>query len=365
MAAEETEDPAEAGDQPGERRHHRPPGVQVGSEALAGLAPDWAALHASVPGSPLFLHPSWFAAWLRHFGRSCAPVFLAFRLDEELVAVAALDLDADDARQLGDPNVMDYAGLLVLPGHESAVADALFDWLAADMTRHLRLWGLREDDPAAAAIGAQADGNGWEVTVEPEAVCPRITLPASWDAYLTGLSKHERHELRRKLRHLETAGTVTFERALGIEAVAGMDRFIDFMRTSRTDKAAFLTPEMEAFFRDLASAFATDAEEGGVLGPRNSELGTRMWAGSLTLDGRPIAMLFAFEDATTVSLYNSGYDPEYGSLAAGLLSKVLAIRDAITRGKTTFDFLRGVEQYKARLGGVGLGVRRMSLRRRY
>ena len=356
MAAEETEDPAEAGDQPGERRHHRPPGVQVGSEALAGLAPDWAALHASVPGSPLFLHPSWFAAWLRHFGRACAPVFLAFRLDEELVAVAALDLDADDARQLGDPNVMDYAGLLVLPGHESVVADALFDWLAADMTRHLRLWGLREDDPAAAAIAAQADGNGWEVTVEPEAVCPRITLPASWDAYLTGLSKHERHELRRKLRHLEAAGTVTFERALGAEAVAGMDRFIDFMRTGRTDKAAFLTPEMEAFFRDLSSEFrgpSSESDEGAT------------WFGTLSLDGRPVAMVLAFEDATTVSLYNSGYDPEYAHLAAGLLSKALAIRDAITRGKTTFDFLRGDEQYKVRLGGVGSPVRRMSLRRRH
>jgi len=35
----------------------------------------------------------------------------------------------------------------------------------------------------------------------------------------------------------------------------------------------------------------------------------------------------------------------------GLLSKVLSVRDAIRSGLRTYDFLKGGEAYKQRLGG--------------
>jgi CelD/BcsL family acetyltransferase involved in cellulose biosynthesis len=38
-------------------------------------------------------------------------------------------------------------------------------------------------------------------------------------------------------------------------------------------------------------------------------------------------------------------------LSVGLLSKVLCIKDSIERGKKRFDFLKGREAYKYRLGG--------------
>jgi CelD/BcsL family acetyltransferase involved in cellulose biosynthesis len=52
-----------------------------------------------------------------------------------------------------------------------------------------------------------------------------------------------------------------------------------------------------------------------------------------------------------VYLYNSGYDPEYGYLSAGLLSKLLSIKDSIERVRKCYDFLKGPEEYKYRLGG--------------
>ena len=140
-------------------RRHRPRGVQVASEALAALAPEWAALHAAIPGAPVFLHPGWQQCWLRQFGAPVQPVFLSFRLEEALIAVAALEFDGDTARQLGDPNLTDYAGVLVARGHEAAVADALFDWLAADMTQELKLWGMPADAPFLAALAESAPAN--------------------------------------------------------------------------------------------------------------------------------------------------------------------------------------------------------------
>lgn len=326
----------------GGRHRRRLAGPMVTSEALDTIAPEWAALHASISGATPFTHPAWHAVWLRHFGAASMPVFLSIRAEDELVGVAALDMEREGARALGDHNVRDYAGPLVKPGAEVAVAAGLLEWLAEDLTPALDLWGMPGDSSLVEAFNVAAAGMGWNFASEPEANCPRVALPGDFETYIAGLTKHDRHEVRRKLRNLAGAGTVSFSTATSREDVdAGMDRFLELMRLSRGDKDAFLTPIMEAFFRDLAGSFA-------ALG--------MLRLSTLSLDGTSTAMLLAFENGDTTFLYNSGYDPAFSHLAVGLLSKVLAIQDAIERGKTVFDFLRGDETYKRDLGGVPLPV---------
>ena len=48
----------------------------------------------------------------------------------------------------------------------------------------------------------------------------------------------------------------------------------------------------------------------------------------------------------------------FAALNVGLLSKVLSIRDAIQSGLRTYDFLKGDEAYKRRLGGRPLPLYR-------
>ena len=322
----------------------------ITSEDFAALRPEWETLHAAVPGATPFTHPAWHETWLRHFGRQAAPVFLSFRADEQLVGVAALDMDRDGARTLGDRNVRDYAGPLVAPGYEEVVAAGLLEWLTEDLTGALELWGLGGDGSFAAALVAVAAPMGWRAERIAEAVSPRMALPADFEAYLAGLSKRARHEIRRKLRNLAAAGTVSFEGVTDPATVsAQMAGFLELLRGSRDDKDAFLTPAMEAFFRDLAATFAG--------------LGL-LRLSSLKLDGVTIAMTLAFESSETTFLYNSGYDPAFATLAAGLLSKVYTIRDCIARGKRTFDFLRGDEPYKVELGGQPLEIITLKLRQR-
>jgi CelD/BcsL family acetyltransferase involved in cellulose biosynthesis len=116
------------------------------------------------------------------------------------------------------------------------------------------------------------------------------------------------------------------------------------MRVSREDKDAFLTEQMEAFFRDLAVSMAAVG---------------MVRLSTLLLDGKTVAMLFCFETDETTYLYNSGFDPAESHLAVGLLSKAYAIDDAIARGKQHFDFLRGEEEYKRHLGGEPREVLRL------
>jgi CelD/BcsL family acetyltransferase involved in cellulose biosynthesis len=330
------------------RRHRRSSSAPlITSESFDELALEWTALHAAVPGATPFTHPAWHETWLRHFGSAATPVFLSIRDDERLLGVVTLDMQPDPVRELGDHNVRDYAGPLVLPGFEEAAATVLVEWLIEDMTPAVELWGIAGDSPVRAALAAGAARFGWTATEEHEANCPRLALPGDFESYVASLPKHDRHELRRKLRKLNAEASVSFESATAPDDVGQrFDRFLELMHISRGDKDEFLTPTMEAFFRDIACARA-------ALGM--ARLST------LTVHGASAAMTLAFETGSTSYLYNSGYDPAFSQLAVGLLSKAYAIQDAINRGLTTFDFLRGDEDYKRHLGGEPLEVLRVRL----
>lgn len=328
------------------------PGVSalplITSEDFDALAPEWAELHGRVPGATPFRHPEWHRVWLRHFGSGASPVYLSIRDEDTLIGAAALDMRRDEAVELGDHNVRDYAGPLALPGREAEVAAGVLEWLREDLTPNATFWGLPADSGLTAALAAAGGRGGWTVERAHEAVCPGADLPPDFEAFVAGLSKKDRHELRRKMRNFEAAGSWTFESANTAAAIGqGLDTLFHLMRVSRGDKDEFLTPAMEGFFRDLGETF-------GALG--------MLRLSTLTLEGAPVAMTLAFEDDEAIYLYNSGYDPVYGQLAVGLVSKAHAIRDALERGKRRFDFLRGEEDYKRRLGGIDREVVTLRLR---
>ena len=109
-----------------------------------------------------------------------------------------------------------------------------------------------------------------------------------------------------------------------------------------------MTAEREAFFLDAAG----EAVRRGKLRLETVEL-----------DGRPVSSCLGFDYKGAFLLYNSGYDPEHSKLSVGIVSKALAIRGAIESGDSVFDFLRGSEDYKYRLGGQDRQVYRVLVRR--
>jgi CelD/BcsL family acetyltransferase involved in cellulose biosynthesis len=82
----------------------------------------------------------------------------------------------------------------------------------------------------------------------------------------------------------------------------------------------------------------------------------------LDLDGIPAAAVMCFDYDSTIYLYNNGYDGRFSSLSVGLLSKVLTIKESIQRGKKKYDFLKGTEEYKHRLGGKPVPLYRCQVR---
>ena len=78
--------------------------------------------------------------------------------------------------------------------------------------------------------------------------------------------------------------------------------------------------------------------------------------GILELDASPVAMVMCLEYNHSLFLYNNGYDPKYSFLGVGLISKILCIKDSVEKGRGKFDFLKGAEEYKHRLGGKEINL---------
>jgi len=321
----------------------------VQREELDRLEPEWRELLPRAGMSKLFASPTWLRVWWDVFGAGRELILLSVRRDGELVGVVPLMREDDRLRFAGDTEICDYMDLIVLPGEEEAVLSAALRSLGEEPWRELTLWAVPEGSPTIDALKRLAAKLGFSVEVEMEDVCPQIELPAAWDDFLAGLGKKDRHELRRKLRKLSQGGEVGLEALVeAVEIEAAFDDFLRLYRESRTDKAAFMTEQMETFMRRMVAAMAAEG---------------RIELIFLSLGGVRAAGVLCFREDGETLLYNSGYDPAYAYLSVGLLSKALALRKAIEEGKKRFDFLRGPEPYKYDLGARDLAVYRCTVRR--
>jgi CelD/BcsL family acetyltransferase involved in cellulose biosynthesis len=323
--------------------------LTVTEATLEELTPSWSDLLARAGNRWPFLQPAWLNIWHRLLSPESELLLLAVWDGSELAGLMPLLINGDDLMLAGDPEICDYMDLPALPGRHAAVLDAGIRHLQQRPWQRIVLWGLRADSPTLKALG-ELGFEDISLSLEQEAVCPRVTLPTSWDEYLLTLSKKDRHELRRKIRRMTQSGDTAREYGLStsVEVEAAMPDFLWLHRESRPDKAAFMTSGMERFFTEMAVALA-------------GEDLVRLYF--LELDERRVAGLLTFNCGDELWLYNSGFDPAFASASVGLVSKAIVLRQAIEDGKHCYDFLRGAEPYKYDLGASDLQVLRAVLTR--
>jgi hypothetical protein len=258
----------------------------------------------------------------------------------------------------------DYATLLCDPADLPAVAAAVVETLAgppdpahgSDDWDVVDLRRLRSDDPALpaleAAFRAVSARQNWEVTREIEEVCPVLhVVVLDWETYLQTLSAKDRHEVRRKIRRAETAGSVEFENVS--DPSSAVDDFIAIHQARWGEEGLFPHTEggerSRRFFRRLGELEGPD----GLLR-----------IGRLRVDGRAIFMCVGFHDGDTVYYYNAGNDPHAQALSPGVVGVAYYLRHGLAEGTRVFDFLRGDEGYKYRWGAVDEPIHRLIVTRR-
>jgi len=184
---------------------------------------------------------------------------------------------------------------------------------------------------AADVVAKGLESAGLRMSVGEHTVAAVLQLPDDFEDYLAMIGKKERHETRRKRRRYEAAlGEVRFVHTPADGRL--FDEFVALHRLSPGDKGSFMTKEMEAYFRELLSL------EG--------------WGIDALVDERDrmVAGGFAFENDDGYFLYNSAFDPVHSDVSPGVVLIAGLIELAIDRGARVFDFLKGDESYKFRLG---------------
>jgi len=280
---------------------------------------DWTTggfdLPPTAPLTSVFPRRDYLEIWWRHFGTG------ELSLVEDGAALLALWRDPSGAVAfVGDEDLTDYHTPLGVGAGELLAA-----YLAGLPTgTPYRFDSLPEEAAEVVVTGCGAGSS----SAQHEAAF-RIALPGDFEGFLAGLSKKERQELRRKHRRFtEAAGTPRL-----LEATSdAIGAFVGLHRLAEGSKGRFMTREREAFFRDLAT----------IPGSRVDLL-----AGD---DGRPVAAAIGFQNGDAYYLYNSAYDPAAAALSPGMVLLWLLFEGAINAGVATFDFLKGDEGYKLRLG---------------
>ena len=318
--------------------------------AFALLESEWNALLQRAPINRIFYTWEWQMTWWQAY-QPGELLILVCRHDGDLVGIAPLFLTESERgpslQIIGCVDVTDYLDFIVDEQHLQGVFTAFADYFAAHRLTFdlLDFCNIPANSPTQRLLPELLQNRGFKTTVEQQEVCPVIELPDKWPDYLGLLDKKQRHEVRRKMRRVQAN-----DRPVDWYIVNGhhdleaeVDEFVRLMASSDPEKKRFLQDDgNQRFFRAIVPL-----------------LHERRWLqmNFLTVGDQRAAAYINFVYGNRVMVYNSGLDHlDYGDLSPGIVLLAYNIRYAIENGFRFYDFLRGDEPYKYRMGGRDTAV---------
>ena len=307
--------------------------VITDTDALTALEPDWLELCRRTPDVTPFQTPMWLLPWWRAFGSNDLAV-IAARSEGRLEALAPLYVirDDDSDESLGvllGTGISDYLDVI---GDAALIMDAM-------CRIDCQLWDLQQLRPSSTMLHAPLP-HGWSENVEDQEPCPVLSIAGAGDALQNLVSAHFRQKLRYYRRSLARLGDVRIETPTPDTLDDLLTTLFDLhaARWQRRNLPGLLADATtQRFHRDVARRML----EADVL---------RMYA--TRVGDRIVAVFYGFALHGTACAYLSGYDPKLEKLSIGTMIVAHAIEEAVRVGDTSFDFLRGAEEYKYAWGAT-------------
>ncbi|MBI4991328.1 GNAT family N-acetyltransferase [Candidatus Gottesmanbacteria bacterium] len=327
---------------------------------------DWSGLIENSSTASFFQTKEWLQLWVKHFsskgrsasGRGGEAIIFGVYDDGKLISIAPFEITENTINFLGvnpvagGELVSDFGDIIAKNGREKEVWEAILFQYSPGRSPSGHLPGvaerllegeyrielnfIRENSPSFKIL-QELGGK-----IEEIDVAPYMDLPNTWEEYLSILNRHDRHEIRRKMRKADKEGVIKVCDEINTQNI---NDFFRLMIASNENKRKFLSGEMKNFFSEVIE----------MLG--HKQLLTLCF---LRYENVNIASILLMYQKNEVLLYNSGFDPKYSFLSPGLILNAYAIRGAIEEGKDRFDFLRGGEKYKYDLGGVKRNLYKIS-----
>jgi len=325
------------------------------------IAADWNALLAeSITDAP-FLRYEYLSQWWNTRGGGEWPdaelMLITAHQGDRLVGIAPLFKTAAQGPQatlmlLGSIEISDHLDLIVRAVDLARFTAGLFDFVASDYPETwsaLDWYNLPDSSPTLAALQAESAKQGWVYDEQVYQPTPYIALPGDYEAYLAGLDKKQRHEIRRKVRRAEESGRGV--RWYIVDDPSRLDAEMDgFLALMAEDpgKSDFLAPPMSEQMKAMARAAFREGW---------------LQLAFLEVDGERACAYLNFDYAGRIWVYNSGLDRRFMDLSPGWVLLAYLVQWATEHGRSEFDFLRGAEDYKYKFGGRDRFVMRASVRK--
>ncbi len=333
---------------------------QLHTQFPLDLEGDWNRLLERNASHVPFLRCDYLRAWWNTRGGGEWPqdarlAIVTARRDGLLCGIAPLFHAREHQGQprlmlLGSIEISDYLDLIAPIELLPEFVEGLLAFLkAADLPRWqtLDLYNIPEESPSLKALEAAAGRSGFSYRQEVISHAPYIALPGDWETYLAGIDKKQRHEIRRKMRRVESSEVpVRWYIVLDADSLdAEIDAFLDLMKQD-AEKARFLSAQMQQAMREIMRC----AFKAGYL-----------QLAFLEVDGKKAAGYLSFDYQNRIWVYNSGLNHAFYEYSPGWVLLGYLLQWANDRGRSEFDFLRGNEDYKYRFGATDRSVLRACL----
>ena len=299
---------------------------------------DWEQLFEVDEAATPFNSPGWGRAWLEHWSPDAQPWLMRVRDGDRVAGIAPLALrrDLPAARLVAmigkDPG--DYWDVIAAAEDRERVALSV----GAELARLAPRWdaGILNCFPPESGTLDRFASAGLRVAAREPVVSPRLELPDTFDAYLSGLPSSHRQNLRKHLRRLDSGEVSLREISDPGEMSAVMQRWrsLRSLQWQVSGRQISASHEQDHFHRFMLDAVTrlVDARLAVV------------W--EFTWEERIVGVYVNFADARSFYWYLGGFDPDCARLGLGKIAVGAAIRASIAEGRRVFDFTRGEDAYK-------------------
>lgn len=307
------------------------------------LEANWNNIYASDSHAQIFLSWSWMRGWLEVIPYDW--FILAIRPQHNAPYVAFFPLamrsfqwahvNVYRALQTCAHPVADYTGFICSPEYEEDAIKNFAFYIDRDL--QWDVFHVKDiQDPRLDVFVKYFAQSDFQITTNPGATCPYISLPDEWEQYLQNfISRKPRKNLRNSLRKIEQNSDFTFSDIQSDNLENQITVLLDLWQIKWGEQSESVLNTYRTLFRHCAKS--------------NS-----LWIDILWDKTIPVAATGVYVDSEKKVVYGqmTGFNPEYSKLSPGRAMMAYSIQKAIENEFKIYDLLRGDLEYKISLLGA-------------
>lgn len=327
---------------------------------LQSIASRWEGVREECKG-PAYLSFDWADLWFKSFSKSASPHVILVEEGKKIQGIlplvqtvtAVMGVRLKRLSFFGDcPGTAEsYDNEVLCAGNHDEVLDQIIAALKGSDWNLLQLCDLR-DTPFSSALCKRVDEE-WQTDGMPRIPCPYVELPSSGDV-LGIIGSRTRRQIRSVSKALQTEDRIAFQIEDSPEGVEQAMRTYVVLHRERWMKkgGSILTDEtLSTFLIDVSRILA----EKGI---------GRVY--EVRIDGKVASQLLCIDDWDCIRAYRIGMSESAKEYSPGNMVVCFAMGDAQKRGFRRFDFGKGAEEFKYRMGAkdaflIGVEAKKGSL----